>query len=229
MPDEQIVRLGRTDNFWQAGPTGPCGPCSELYLDRGLEFGGPDDRPGDDSERFLEFWNLVFMQYDLREDGSLTELPAKNIDTGMGLERMAAILQDKTSVFETDHFWPLIELGAGALRQVLRRRRRGDHQGDADHRRPLALDGVSDRRRRRALATKSAATSCAGSCAGRSTRAACSASTAVLVPFAERAIEMMGEAYPELPPSATRSRWVDAEEESFGRTLDRGTAAARPS
>ena len=66
VPDERIVRLGREDNFWQAGPTGPCGPCSELYLDRGLEFGADDERPGDDSERFLEFWNHVFMSYDLR-------------------------------------------------------------------------------------------------------------------------------------------------------------------
>ena len=84
VPDERIVHLGRDDNFWQSGPTGPCGPCSELYLDRGLEFGGPDDRPGDDTERFLEFWNLVFMQYELHADGSLTELPSKNIDTGLG-------------------------------------------------------------------------------------------------------------------------------------------------
>jgi alanyl-tRNA synthetase len=67
VPDEQIVRLGRKDNFWQAGPTGPCGPCSELYLDRGLDFGSETDRPGDDSERFLEFWNLVFMQYELHK------------------------------------------------------------------------------------------------------------------------------------------------------------------
>src|SRR6187397_1963213 len=80
--EERIVRLGREDNFWQAGPTGPCGPCSELYLDRGLEFGAEGDRPGDDSDRFLEFWNHVFMSYDLAEDGTLTPLPMKNIDTG---------------------------------------------------------------------------------------------------------------------------------------------------
>src|ERR687898_841858 len=70
VPDERIVFLGRDDNFWQSGPTGPCGPCSELYLDRGLGFGAEDDRPGDDTERFLEFWNLVFMQYELQADGS---------------------------------------------------------------------------------------------------------------------------------------------------------------
>ena len=111
VPDERIMRLGRDDNFWQSGPTGPCGPCSELYLDRGLEFGSEDDRPGDDTERFLEFWNLVFMQYDLAADGTLTPLPSRNIDTGMGLDRMAAILQGVESVFETDQLRPLVELG----------------------------------------------------------------------------------------------------------------------
>src|SRR4029077_13164868 len=85
-------------------------PCSELYLDRGLDFGAEGDRPGDDSDRFLEFWNHVFMTYDLAEDGALTELPMRNIDTGMGLDRMAAILQDVPSVFETDLLRPLIDL-----------------------------------------------------------------------------------------------------------------------
>src|SRR5215217_7327682 len=111
VPRERIVLLGRDDNFWQSGPSGPCGPCSELYLDRGAGFGPDSDRPGDDTERYLEFWNLVFMQYDLQPDGALPELPAQNIDTGMGLERMAAILQDVESVFETDFFRPLVELG----------------------------------------------------------------------------------------------------------------------
>ncbi|HET7574631.1 MAG TPA: alanine--tRNA ligase-related protein, partial [Solirubrobacterales bacterium] len=100
VPDERIVRLGREDNFWQAGPAGPCGPCSELYLDRGEAFGAPDERPGDDTDRFLEFWNHVFMTYDLAEDGTLSPLPMRNIDTGMGVERMAAILQDVPSVYE---------------------------------------------------------------------------------------------------------------------------------
>src|SRR5919197_1224843 len=113
IPDERIVQLGREDNFWQSGPSGPCGPCSELYFDRGPDFGSDEDRPGDDTDRFVEFWNLVFMQYALHEDGSLTELPAQNIDTGLGLDRMAALLQDVPSVFETDHFRPLVELGEG--------------------------------------------------------------------------------------------------------------------
>src|SRR5947199_5680436 len=83
VPRERIVECSRAENFWQAGPTGPCGPCSELYLDRGLEFGAPDDLPGGENERFLEYWNLVFMQLDQNPAGKLTTLPAKNIDTGL--------------------------------------------------------------------------------------------------------------------------------------------------
>jgi len=110
VPEQRIVLLSRLENFWQAGPTGPCGPCSEMYLDRGEGMGGPDDRPGDDTERFLEYWNHVFMAYELHEDGSLTDLPKRNIDTGLGLERMAAIKQGVPSVFESDRFKPLIAL-----------------------------------------------------------------------------------------------------------------------
>ncbi len=150
LPAERIVLLGREDNFWQGGPTGPCGPCSELYLDRGEAFGGAEERPGDDTDRFLEFWNHVFMSYDLAEDGSLSELPTRNIDTGMGLDRMAAILQDAPSVFETDHVRPLIGLAEELSGHALRRGRQG-HPGDADRRRPLARRRLPDRRRRRPL------------------------------------------------------------------------------
>nr|MBA3420669.1 alanine--tRNA ligase [Thermoleophilaceae bacterium] len=111
VPDERIVRLGRADNFWQAGLTGPCGPCSELYLDRGSAYGPATDRPGDDTDRFIEFWNLVFMQYELFEDGRLEPLPARNIDTGAGLDRVAMLVQGADSVFDTDYLRPLVELG----------------------------------------------------------------------------------------------------------------------
>ena len=150
VPRERIVELGREDNFWQGGPTGPCGPCSELYLDRGLDFGTADERPGDEGERFLEFWNHVFMSYDLHEDGTLTELPTKNIDTGMGLDRMAAILQDVPSVFDVDHVRPLIDLAEELSGHAYERERGGD-AGDADRRRPLARRRLPDRRRRRPL------------------------------------------------------------------------------
>ncbi|MFR4999860.1 MAG: alanine--tRNA ligase-related protein, partial [Slackia sp.] len=111
--EDHISRLGEDDNFWRAGPTGPCGPCSEIYFDQGPDFGcgSPDCAPGCDCDRFLEFWNCVFTQYDGQEDGTLAPLPTKNIDTGMGLERMAAIMQGVQSNYETDVMRDLIAVG----------------------------------------------------------------------------------------------------------------------
>src|SRR5947199_6902589 len=111
VPRERIVECPRSENFWQVGPTGPCGPCSELYYDRGLEWGKPDDLPGGENERFLEYWNLVFMQFDQDPPNTVTPLPAPSIDTGLGLNRMAIIKQGVDTVFETDQFAPLMELG----------------------------------------------------------------------------------------------------------------------
>jgi alanyl-tRNA synthetase len=223
LPEERIVRLGREDNFWQAGPTGPCGPCSELYLDRGVEFGAKGEQPGDDTDRFLEFWNHVFMSYDLAEDGSLTELPMRNIDTGMGLDRMAAVLQDVPSVFETDHVRPLIDLAEELSG------RRYDEGGEvtramrivADHSRGAAFliaDGVVPSNEDRGYILR------------RIMRRAIQQGRTLgleapwLGRFAERAIELMGDDYPELVAEReTISRWVGDEEESFGRTLERGS------
>lgn len=103
IPEERIVRLGKEDNFWEIG-VGPCGPCSELYYDRGIQFGcnDPKCQPGCDCDRFVEYWNLVFTQFNKNEDGEYTPLPNPNIDTGMGLERVACILQDVDSIFEID-------------------------------------------------------------------------------------------------------------------------------
>lgn len=113
VPEDHISRLGEEDNFWRAGPTGPCGPCSEIYYDQGEEFGcgSPDCAPGCDCDRFLEYWNLVFTQYDGQEDGSFVPLPKKNIDTGMGLERIAAIMQGVQSNYETDVLRSLVGVG----------------------------------------------------------------------------------------------------------------------
>jgi alanyl-tRNA synthetase len=223
VPDERIVRLPRKENFWQAGPTGPCGPCSEMYIDRGPEFGSDDQRPGDDTDRYLEYWNHVFMTYELREDGSMTELPQRNIDTGLGLERMAVIQQQVDSVFDTDGFAPLISLAA----EMSGRRYGSDPQTTramriiADHTRGavnLIADGVVPSNEDRGYVLR------------RILRRAIQQGRVLgleppfLGRFAERVIELMSGAYPHLAREyGTVLRWVGDEEQSFGRTLDRGT------
>jgi len=112
LPENRLVRMGKEENFWgPPGPTGPCGPCSEIHYDMGEEWpcDDPSKGPAAEGERFREFWNLVFTQYYQDENGNLSDLPRKNIDTGMGLERMAAIMQGKPTNFETDLFQPIIE------------------------------------------------------------------------------------------------------------------------
>ncbi|MGK7882768.1 MAG: alanine--tRNA ligase [Crocosphaera sp.] len=111
VPPKKIKRMGEKDNFWKAGPTGPCGPCSELYYDFHPEL-GDDNIDLEDDSRFIEFYNLVFMEYNRDADGNLTPLQNKNIDTGMGLERMAQILQKVTNNYETDLIFPIIETAA---------------------------------------------------------------------------------------------------------------------
>jgi len=110
IPSERIVRLGEKDNFWAMGDTGPCGPCSEIHIDQGpsMGCGKADCAPGCDCDRYLEIWNLVFTQFDRAPDGKLTPLPNPNIDTGMGLERLAAVVQGKTSNYDSDVFKYLI-------------------------------------------------------------------------------------------------------------------------
>jgi alanyl-tRNA synthetase len=218
IPDERIILLGREDNFWQSGPTGPCGPCSELYLDRGLEWGGPDDRPGDDTERFLEYWNLVFMQYDQDPINVLTPLPAKNIDTGLGLNRMALIQQGVPTIFETDQFAPLMALGRDLATRT------DDERALrilADHSRAttfLIADGVVPSNEDRGYILR------------RVMRRAIQQGHRIgiepgfLPAFVDIVIETMGTAYPELHARRqTIQKWVRAEEEGFGRTLEQGT------
>ncbi|NEZ65099.1 alanine--tRNA ligase [Leptolyngbyaceae cyanobacterium CCMR0082] len=111
VPEKRIIRMGEEDNFWKSGPTGPCGPCSEIYYDFHPEK-GDDDIDLEDDTRFIEFYNLVFMQYNRDAEGNLTPLQAQNIDTGMGLERMAQILQKKPNNYETDLIFPIIQTAA---------------------------------------------------------------------------------------------------------------------
>ncbi len=235
VPAERIVRCPRSENFWQAGPSGPCGPCSELYIDRGLHYGAPADLPGGENERFLEYWNLVFMQYEQQPGGSgsngasavLKPLPANNIDTGLGLNRMAAILQGKESVFETDQFQPLIELGE----ELSGRRYEQEFQTDralrilADHARAmtfLTADGVVPSNEDRGYVLR------------RVMRRAIQQGRALdLAPgflgsYAARVRELMGGAYPELHEHADATdMWLAAEEEGFGRTLAQGMSTLR--
>jgi alanyl-tRNA synthetase len=223
VPRERIVECSRSENFWQVGPTGPCGPCSELYLDRGVEHGKPDDLPGEDNERFLEYWNLVFMQLDQNPVNVLTPLPAKNIDTGLGLNRMAVILQDKPSVFETDQFAPLISLG-----EELSGRRYGqDFAADralrilADHGRSmtfLVADGVVPSNEDRGYVLR------------RIMRRAIREGRALelepgfLSRYAAVVTELMGSEYPQLSDQRDNVRkWLESEEENFGRTLEQGS------
>lgn len=110
VPAERIVKMGDKDNFWQMGETGPCGPCSEIHYDQGADkFNGPEDYLGGEGDRFLEIWNLVFMEFNRDENGNLTPLPKPSIDTGMGLERITAIKEGVTSNYETSLFKPLIK------------------------------------------------------------------------------------------------------------------------
>ena len=227
VPRERIVACSRSENFWQAGPTGPCGPCSELYLDRGLEFGTADDLPGGENARFLEFWNLVFMQYDQRPPDTLAPLPARNIDTGLGLNRMAAILQDVPSVFETDQFRPLIELG-----ETLSGRRYGSEAAVdrslrilADHARAmtfLVADGVVPSNVDRGYVLRRVMRRAVQH--GRSL----GFEPGFLIRYGELVRELMGAAYPELYEQRERiDVWLAAEEEHFGHTLDQGLVVLR--
>jgi alanyl-tRNA synthetase len=223
VPRERIVGCPRSENFWEAGPVGPSGPCSELYLDRGLDFGAADDLPGGENERFLEFWNLVFMQYDQDPHDHLGALPAKNIDTGLGLNRMATILQGTESIFETDQFQPLIDLG-----QELSGRRYGEERATdralrilADHARGMSFliaDGVVPSNEERGYVLRRVMRRAILQGRGLGMEGG------FLVRYALLVRELMAGTYPELVEQREAiEKWLDSEERSFGRTLEQGT------
>ena len=224
--EDHISRLGEDDNFWAAGPTGPCGPCSEIYYDQGPEVGcgKPDCKPGCDCDRFLEFWNLVFTQFDRQEDGSMPELPHRNLDTGMGLERMAAILQHKSANYDGDLMQSLIALGekisgktyvaddyTGASRSL---RIIADHARAVDF---MISDGILPGNEGREYVLR------------RLLRRAVfhgrllGIEDAFLTTFIDEVNRLMGEAYPELLKNVALVKGiVSAEEERFSQTLDNG-------
>jgi len=226
VPPERIVRIGdnkgapyASDNFWQMADTGPCGPCTEIFYDHGAHIaGGPPGSPDEDGDRFIEIWNLVFMQFDRQPDGTLVPLPAPCVDTGMGLERLAAILQHVHSNYEIDLFQALIrhaseltgmaDLENKSLRVI------------ADHIRAcsfLIVDGVLPSNEGRGYVLR------------RIIRRALRHGwmLGVRQPFfhkmAATLSDLMGEAYPELPAAlSTVQRALQAEEERFAETLDAG-------
>lgn len=221
---DRIVRMGAKDNFWSAGPTGPCGPCSELYYDQGIEVGcgSPGCAPGCDCDRFLEYWNLVFMQYDRQEDGTLVPLPRKNIDTGMGLERVATILQGVRGNFETDILRSIVSVAEQISDAAWGRSEKTDTSLRilADHARAvtfLIADGVLPSNEGRGYVLR------------RLLRRAVrhgrllGVEDAFMNQIIDRVVELMGDVYPEIIEHHDLvRRVVDSEEQRFGQTLKQG-------
>ncbi|MCK8058919.1 MULTISPECIES: alanine--tRNA ligase [unclassified Fusibacter] len=225
VPADRIVRLGKEDNFWEIGTgTGPCGPCSEIYYDRGEAYGcgDPDCKPGCDCDRFVEFWNLVFTQFEKDEKGEMTPLKNPNIDTGMGLERIACLMQDVTSIFDIDtmvHIRNQIAQRSGKVYGA-------DHKTDTsiriitDHIRAvtfLVTDGVMPNNEGRGYVLRRLLRRAArhGRLIG--------IQGAFLFELVDTVIEVFGEAYPELIARQDYTKKVIAiEEDRFEQTIDQG-------
>jgi len=221
LSEDRIIRIATSDNFWSMGDTGPCGPCSEIFYDHGEHiWGGPPGTPEEDGDRFIEIWNLVFMQYNRQSDGTMLPLPKQSVDTGMGLERISAILQGVHSNYEIDLFQGLIAAAASvtnaqdmddkSLRVV------------ADHIRSCAFlisDGVMPSNEGRGYVLR------------RIIRRAVrhgnklGAQGAFFFKLVAALIEQMGQAYPELAKQQEIiEKVLRIEEEQFGKTLERGLA-----
>jgi len=224
VPAERIQRLGE-DNYWRMAETGPCGPCSEIFYDKGPEF-GPDGGPAEVGEdRFLEFWNLVFMQYEQHADGTQTPLPTPSIDTGLGLERTVSLLQEVSSVWETDELAAL-QRSASALTGVDVRSASAEQLVSlrilADHARSTSLlvsDGVFPSNEARGYVVRRILR--------RAVRHAwlLGVGDPVMASMVDAVVEIMGEAYPDLAAEHAFVRDViDREEVRFRETLDKGQA-----
>jgi alanyl-tRNA synthetase len=219
VPAERVIRIGAADNFWSMGDTGPCGPCSEIFYDHGPEVaGGPPGSPDEDGDRFIEIWNIVFMQYNRQSDGTMEPLPNPSIDTGMGLERISAIMQNVHSNYEIDIFQSLIkdtaqllecnDLEHKSLRVI------SDHIRSCSF---LIVDGVVPSNEGRGYVLR------------RIIRRAIrhghklEAKGHFFHKLVASLIVQMGDAYPELAQQqAIIEKLLRIEEEQFGRTLDRG-------
>ena len=226
LPDERIIRIGDkpgggSDNFWQMGPTGPCGPSTEIFFDHGEHiWGGPPGSPEEDGDRFIEIWNLVFMQNELFEDGSMRELEMQSIDTGMGLERIASLLQGTNNVFETDLMQALVEASAQATSTDTVADHVVHHRVIADHLRStsfLIADGVLPSKDGRGYVLRRIMR--------RAMRHAhlLGARDPLMHRLVPELVRQMGEAYPELRQAQPLiEETLRGEEERFKATLDRG-------
>ena len=224
MPEERIVRLGKEDNFWEIG-LGPCGPCSELYFDRGPEYGcGKEScRPGCDCDRYLEFWNHVFTQFSKEEDGTYTPLEHPNIDTGMGLERMACIMQGVDSIFDIDTIRHILD---GVVAKSGVEYKDGQAPSDisiriiTDHLRSITFmiaDGIMPSNEGRGYVLRRLLRRAARHGRLLSIRGA------FLAELSDKVIEVSGEAYPELVEKKDYiQKIISVEEDKFAATIDQG-------
>ncbi|NLY88549.1 MAG: alanine--tRNA ligase [Firmicutes bacterium] len=227
IPAERVLFFGDEDNFWEMGDPGPCGPCTEIHYDLGPEYCDNRDLPGHtcgdngDCGRYIELWNLVFIQYNRKADGTLEDLPAKHVDTGMGFERIVAVLQGKGSNYETDLFLPILE----RITEYT-----GAREADPEHQ--VAMRVIADHIRALTFAISDGvipANEGRGYVLRRILRRAAryARTLGVQEPFLHRlvpvVVEVMGDAYPEIRQHEEHCRRVIlAEEEAFLRTLDKG-------
>jgi alanyl-tRNA synthetase len=221
LPDERIIRIPTDDNFWSMGPTGPCGPCTEIFYDHGDHIpGGPPGSPDEDGDRFIEIWNLVFMQFEQHADGRRENLPRPSIDTGMGLERIGALLQGKHDNYDTDLLRSLIEASAHATSTDPDGSGRIHHRVIADHLRStsfLIADGVMPSNEGRGYVLRRIMR--------RAMRHAhqLGAQDPVMHRLVATLVRQMGAAFPELGRAQPMiEETLRLEETRFRQTLDRG-------
>jgi len=223
LPDQRIIRIATSDNFWSMGDTGPCGPCSEIFYDHGPKMaGGPPGSPDEDGDRFVEIWNLVFMQFDQQTGGQRIPLPKPSIDTGMGLERFTTVMQGVQSIFDTDLFRSLIGASEALTGVKAEGEAAASHRVIADHLRSssfLVADGVSPSNEGRGYVLRRIMR--------RAMRHAhlLGAADPLMHRLAPTLVSEMGGAYPELKRAEPLIvETLRQEEERFRRTLGRGMA-----
>ncbi len=221
LSDDRIIRIATDDNFWSMGATGPCGPCTEIFYDHGEHiWGGPPGSKDEDGDRFIEIWNLVFMQYDQQEDGTRLNLPKPSIDTGMGLERISSLLQGSNDVYDTDLMRSLIEASAHVTNSEPDGNGNVHHRVIADHLRStsfLIADGVLPSNEGRGYVLRRIMR--------RAMRHAhlLGAKDPVMHRLVPELVAQMGQAFPELSHAQSMiEETLELEETRFKTTLDRG-------